>query len=228
MTAAPPQPDDIGTTLLQGSPESSPGIWSHAAGLDEVGRGCLFGPVVAAAVILPTAALADLRSAGLTDSKKLSPAQRERLEHLIHQRALTWGLGLATVAEIDRLNILQASLLAMHRAVQKLNPQPLACLVDGNQRLPHLPYPQRTVVGGDGLEPAIAAASVLAKVWRDRLVIRLGDRYPGYGLERNKGYGTGQHRQAIATLGLTPLHRRSFAPCRAVLVGTPAMGSIGN
>ncbi len=192
-------------------------LWSNPAGVDEVGRGCLFGPVVAAAVILPTSAIAGLRGEGLTDSKKLSAEQRDRLDILIRDQATDWALGISSVAEIDRINILQASLLAMTRALQKLEPQPLACLVDGNRLIPKLPYPQRTVVGGDALEPAIAAASIIAKVWRDRLIIRLGDRYPGYGFERHKGYGTKQHRQAIADLGLTPLHRLSFAPCQAAV-----------
>lgn len=189
--------------------------WKNPAGVDEVGRGCLFGPVVAAAVILPASAIAGLKAEGLTDSKKLSPDQRDRLNDLIRSQATTWALGISSVAEIDRINILQASLLAMTRALQKLEPHPLACLVDGNRLIPNLPYPQRTVVGGDALEPAIAAASIIAKVWRDRLIIRLGDRYPGYGFERHKGYGTQQHRKAIAELGLTPLHRLSFSPCQA-------------
>ncbi len=191
--------------------------WDNPAGVDEVGRGCLFGPVVAAAVILPPDAVAGLQAQGLTDSKKLSEAQRDRLDLLIRDQAITWALGISSVADIDRINILQASLLAMTRAIQKLEPQPLACLVDGNRLIPQLPYPQRTVVGGDALEPSIAAASIIAKVWRDRLIARLGDRYPGYGFERHKGYGTKQHKEAIATLGLTPLHRMSFAPCQAAV-----------
>jgi len=199
----------------QQSRSSKIDLWSNPAGVDEVGRGCLFGPVVAAAVILPRSAVAGLEAEGLTDSKKLSAAQRDRLDLLIRDQAISWGLGMSSVAEIDRINILQASLLAMTRALQKLEPRPLACLVDGNRLIPELPYLQRTVVGGDSLEPAIAAASIIAKVWRDRLIIRLGNRYPGYGLERHKGYGTKQHRAAIAGLGLTPLHRMSFAPCQA-------------
>lgn len=194
---------------------SPPSPW--IVGVDEVGRGCLFGPVVAAAVILPNAALLGLGAAGLTDSKALSHTQREALDWQIRGQALGWALGLATVAEIDRLNILQASLLAMKRAVQKLSLSPQVCWVDGNQPIPGLAWPQRTIVNGDRLEPNISAASILAKVWRDRLMARLAERYPGYGLEHNKGYGTRSHRAALEARGITPLHRRSFAPCRAAI-----------
>lgn len=187
---------------------------AHTAGIDEVGRGCLFGPVVAAAVILPAAAIPRLLAVGLTDSKKLGASQRERLNEQIREQAIAYALGLAGVAEIDRINILQASLLAMRRSVLKLNPPPRLCLVDGNQRIPLLACEQRTVVGGDSVEPAIAAASILAKVWRDRLIQRLDLRYPGYALARNKGYGTAAHRAGLARLGPSPLHRLSFSPCQ--------------
>jgi ribonuclease HII len=193
-------------------------------GVDEVGRGCLFGPVVAAAVILPDSALPGLIAAGLTDSKALSEAQRQTLDQRIRTQALSWGLGLSSVAEIDRWNILQASLLAMKRALQKLDRQPQLCLVDGNRAIPGLCWPQRTLVGGDGLEPSIGAASIVAKVWRDRLLLRLAHRYPGYGLAQNKGYGTRQHRDGIRRWGITPLHRRSFAPCREAALTTPLEG----
>jgi len=179
--------------------------------------------VVAAAVILDAPGSAVLQGAGLTDSKKLSPRQRQRLDTLIRHQALAYGLGLASVGEIDRLNILQASLLAMGRAVAKLPWDPatldldsVICWVDGNQRIPGLPWPQQTWVGGDRQCLAIAAASVLAKVWRDGLMERLDGRYPGYGLGQHKGYGTAAHRSAIARLGPSPCHRRSFAPCREV------------
>jgi ribonuclease HII len=184
------------------------------AGIDEVGRGALFGPVVAAAVMLPSTAIQPLRQAGLTDSKLLRPSQRLMLDTQIRMLAVDYQIGVASAAEIDRLNILNASLLAMRRAVNRLQPQPLLCLVDGNQRIPQLQIAQETWVKGDQKSLVIAAASVVAKVWRDRLIVRLANRYPGYGLESHKGYGTAQHRQAIQTIGLSRQHRRSFAPCR--------------
>jgi ribonuclease HII len=183
------------------------------AGVDEVGRGCLFGPVVAAAVVLAPAASEQLQALGVTDSKSLSAARREQLVPSIQTLATGYALGLATVHDIDRLNILQASLLAMKRAVNRLHLPPDLCLVDGNQRIPQLGVPQRTVVQGDRLHTEIAAASILAKVWRDRLLVRLDRRYPGYHLARNKGYGSAAHRLALQTLGPTPQHRRSFRGC---------------
>lgn len=184
------------------------------AGVDEVGRGALFGPVVAAAVILPVSTLAQLSRAGVTDSKRLSPNQRQTLAQLIQVNALTCKIGVASVREIDRLNILQASLLAMYRAINRLQPQPQICLIDGNQRIPDLVIPQQTIVQGDSKSLSIAAASIVAKVWRDRLITRLALRYPGYDLETNKGYGTTKHRQALQQLGVSCQHRRSFSPCR--------------
>lgn len=184
------------------------------AGVDEVGRGALFGPVVAAAVCLPTSSLPLLRAAGVTDSKQLSAERRSHLFQQIQSLAIDCQIGISTVWEIDRLNILQASLLAMQRAVLRLQPLPHLCLVDGNQRIPHLLIPQQTVVKGDQYSLAIAAASIIAKVWRDRLLIRLDARYPGYDLASNKGYGTARHRQAIQTLGCSRQHRRSFSPCQ--------------
>jgi ribonuclease HII len=189
---------------------------SRIAGVDEVGRGCLFGPVVTAAVILDDRSSEDLRRLGLKDSKKLSARQRDRLVLEIQDRAIDYQIGMATVAEIDRLNILQASLLAMHRAVLRLTPCPDRCWVDGNQRIPGLEIPQDCLVGGDDRAANIAAASVLAKVSRDRLITCLAETYPGYGLANNKGYGTQLHRQGIRDLGLTRYHRRSFAPCQVV------------
>lgn len=176
------------------------------AGVDEVGRGPLAGPVLAAAVILPEPV------DGITDSKLLSPARREALAAALAERAIV-AVGAASVEEIDRLNILRATLLAMRRAVARLPVRPRAILVDGNQP-PGLDLPTRCVVGGDALVPAIGAASIVAKVARDRLMCRLATRYPGYGWERNAGYGTAEHRAALGSLGLTPHHRRSFAPCR--------------
>ncbi|RZM83047.1 ribonuclease HII [Leptolyngbya iicbica LK] len=180
------------------------------AGVDEVGRGALFGPVVAGAVILDASTSADLATLGVTDSKRLTAPRREALVPQIKSQARAYALGLATVHEIDRLNILQASLLAMRRAICRLSVAPELCLVDGNQRIPDLAVPQQTVVKGDQVDVAIAAASILAKVWRDALIVRLDRRYPGYDLASNKGYGSARHREAIARLGRSPQHRQSF------------------
>lgn len=186
----------------------------YVAGVDEVGRGCLFGPVVAAAVILPEAVEHQLQAAGVTDSKRLAAAQRDDLAIAIQEVALSCTIGVASVREIDRLNILQASLLAMRRAIARLEPQPDFCLIDGNQKVPGLLLRQQTVVKGDQRSLAIAAASIVAKVWRDRLIARMAERYPHYDLATNKGYGTPKHRQAIRDHGITPYHRRSFSPCQ--------------
>jgi ribonuclease HII len=183
------------------------------AGVDEVGRGTLFGVVVAAAVILPKTALPDCQAWGIKDSKKLSATRREQLVPLIHQTAIAYQIGIATVAEIDALNILQASLLAMKRAIIGLSVTPELCLIDGNRQIPHLDLPQQTLVKGEERAVSIAAASILAKVWRDRLMTELAVVYPMYDLDRNKGYGTAKHLQAIAEHGITCEHRRSFAPC---------------
>ncbi len=187
---------------------------SKIAGVDEVGRGCLFGPVVAAAAIVPNALCDSLISLGVTDSKKLSAKQRDKLYLYIDDHVPCRAVGWASVREIDRLNILQASLLAMRRSIARLEPAPELCLVDGNQYIPQLLIPQQTVVKGDEKELAIATASIIAKVWRDRLIIRLAKKYPEYDLAANKGYGTRRHRQALATFGPTRLHRLSFAPCQ--------------
>jgi len=182
------------------------------AGVDEAGRGPLAGDVVAAAVILdPTRPVP-----GLRDSKKLSATQREALAELIRERAVACAVARASVAEIDRLNILHASMLAMHRAVRALQPQPGYVLVDGN-RLPHWSYAAEPVVGGDDRVPAIAAASILAKVQRDRELVELDARYPGYGFAAHKGYPTRAHLAALRALGVTPVHRRSFAPVKSLL-----------
>lgn len=184
------------------------------AGVDEVGRGALFGPVVAAAVILPASALPQLALAGVKDSKQLSALRRLRLAQDIQGLALDWRIGYATSVEIDQINILQASLLAMKRAVLKLKVQPDICLVDGKQSLPNLPIPQQTMVKGDERSLQIAAASVVAKVWRDELVTRFAAKYPNYDLVANKGYGTQRHRLALQQHGPSRLHRMSFSPCR--------------
>ncbi|MBP0000545.1 MAG: ribonuclease HII [Cyanobacteria bacterium SID2] len=188
---------------------------SYLAGVDEVGRGALFGPVVAAAVLVFPDRLRQLREIGVADSKKLSPKRREYLAERVRQIADDTQIGVATVEEIDRLNILQATLLAMKRSIEALTPQPELCLIDGNRAVPDLQLPQRTVIGGDSREPAIAAASIVAKVWRDAEIVRLAERYPQYDLARNKGYGTAKHRQALQDFGVSPEHRRSFAPCQS-------------
>ena len=184
------------------------------AGVDEVGRGALFGPVVAAAVILPASALSGLVEAQIRDSKQLSAYRREELAKKICNCASSWGVGFASSREIDKINILQASLLAMKRAVLKLKVKPQLCLVDGNHAIKDLIYPQQTLVKGDEKSLAIASASIVAKVWRDDLIIRLAKKYPLYGLEANKGYGTARHIQALQKYGASPLHRMSFRPCQ--------------
>ena len=182
------------------------------AGVDEVGRGPLAGPVMTAAVILPS----EYNIPGLNDSKKLSKAKRQDLDQLIRQQAVCWALGEATVEEIDQLNILHATMLAMQRAVNALEIQPELVLIDGN-RCPELPMRSRAIIGGDGLEPAISAASILAKVARDHLMERYALEFPHYGFERNSGYPTAQHRQALQEYGVTRIHRRSFAPVQKAL-----------
>ena len=182
------------------------------AGVDEAGRGPLAGPVYAAAVILDPARLV----LGLADSKTLSAARRDTLALEIRAHALCWALGMATVEEIDRLNILQASLLAMTRAVAALSMAPSLALVDGN-RAPSLECTVRTIVGGDASEPAISAASILAKVARDAVMCSLDTLYPGYGFARHKGYPTAAHVTALEQLGVSPVHRRTFGPVRRLL-----------
>lgn len=184
------------------------------AGVDEVGRGPLCGPVVTAAVILDPAR----PIIGLNDSKKLSEARREALFDEIQEKALAWCIARAEAAEIDQLNILQATMLAMQRAVAGLAVQPRLALIDGN-RCPQLQVPSAPVVGGDARVPAIAAASILAKVSRDREMQALDLVYPGYGLAGHKGYPTPAHLKALQQLGPTAIHRRSFAPVRQALEG---------
>jgi ribonuclease HII len=184
------------------------------AGVDEVGRGSLCGVVVAAAVILPKSSIVDCQNWGVKDSKKLSAQRRELLVPKIQQVAIAYKIGVATVAEIDEFNILQASLVAMYRAITGLGVTPELCLIDGNQAVPKLDIPQQTLIKGDDRSTTIAAASILAKVWRDRLMVELDIIYPAYHLATNKGYGTAQHKLAIHQHGITPEHRQSFAPCK--------------
>lgn len=184
------------------------------AGVDEAGRGPLAGPVIAAAVILDD----EKFILGLADSKVLSAGRREELSLLIKQRALCWALGRAEVEEIDHLNILQASLLAMQRAVAALKVVPDLVLVDGNQA-PKLSLYVQTVVRGDATIPAISAASIIAKVARDAEMCELDTLYPGYGFAKHKGYPTGAHLKALERSGVSPMHRRSFGPVRRLLEG---------
>lgn len=179
------------------------------AGIDEAGRGPLAGPVVAAAVILDRGALPRRIARRIDDSKKLEPEERERLFVAIRPYAEI-GVGEASVEEIDRFNILRATFLAMYRALGALPRPPAIALVDGNQA-PNLGCPVQTIVGGDGISLSIAAASIVAKVTRDRLMASLDSAYPGYGWITNKGYATEEHRAALLHLGPCPLHRRSFS-----------------
>lgn len=181
------------------------------AGVDEAGRGPWAGPVVAVAVILRGKV-----PAGLDDSKKLSAKRREALFDALQASDCLIGVGQASVAEIDAINILQATYLAMTRAVEALGEAPVHVLVDGN-RLPKWRWPATAIVGGDGSEPAISAASIIAKVTRDRIMAQLDAAHPGYGWAQNQGYGVAAHAEALHRLGPTPHHRASFAPVRAVL-----------
>lgn len=182
-------------------------------GVDEAGRGPLCGPVVTAAVILDPAR----PISGLADSKKLSEITRMRLALEIREKALAWSIAEASVAEIDELNILHATMLAMRRAVEGLGMMPSEVLVDGNRIPTGLQVPARAIVKGDALEPAISAASILAKTQRDALLVELDRRYPQYGFAGHKGYPTAAHLQALKEFGATPEHRRSFGPVAAVL-----------
>ena len=183
------------------------------AGVDEAGRGPLAGPVVAAAVILDPARPIP----GLDDSKLLSPQRREALDAEIRACAAGWAIARVDAEVIDAINILEATMRAMREAVVRLDPAPDRVLVDGN-RCPDLPCPVRAVVGGDGVVEAISAASILAKVARDREMVEMDRRYPEYGFAQHKGYGTRAHREALRRLGPSPIHRRSFAPVQSVLV----------
>ena len=184
--------------------------WMHEglieAGCDEAGRGCVCGPVACAAVILPP----DFECEELNDSKQLSEKKREKLRPLIEEKALAWAVVMVSASEIDEINILYASIEGMHRALSKLNITPEHILVDGNRFRPFGDIPHTTVVKGDGKYMSIAAASVLAKTHRDELMLKLAQEYPGYGWEKNKGYPSKAHREAIVRLGTTPIHRKTF------------------
>ncbi len=200
-------------TRAAGSPDLFSGLEAdRPCGVDEAGRGPLAGAVYAAAVILDPRRPLE----GLADSKKLSARERERLAPLIREHALAWAVASASVAEIDRLNILQATLVAMRRAVARLTLEPGIVFVDGN-RLPRLRVRCEAVIGGDATVPSISAASILAKTERDAYMRGLHERFPLYGFDQHMGYGTERHLEALARHGACPEHRRSFAPVRAVL-----------
>lgn len=183
------------------------------AGVDEVGRGCLAGPVVAAAVILPE----ECHIEGLHDSKKLTSKQRERLAIAIKEKALAYAISEVSPAEIDKINILQATYRAMNKAIVSLSLTPEYLLIDGNRFINSTDIPFETIVGGDDKVASIAAASILAKTYRDHLMIQYAQKYPGYDWEHNMGYGTPKHLEGIRQKGVTPLHRLSFSPCQPTL-----------
>ncbi len=184
------------------------------AGTDEAGRGCLAGPVVAAAVILPK----DVHLPDVTDSKVLRPEQRESLYCLIQEKCLAWAISEVSAREIDQTNILQASLKAMVKAVEKLAPRPALLLVDGNQPIPSKII-QKTIIKGDSRSLSIAAASILAKVYRDRLMAALHEEYPRYGFDKHKGYATKLHKEALRENGPSPCHRTTFKGVKELLHG---------
>lgn len=208
MTKTRPMPTLTLETLL------SQRVRGPVCGVDEAGRGPWAGPVSAAAVILSPDRLPE----GINDSKALSAKRRDALESEIKACAVSWGVGFASVEEIDELNILNATGLAMRRAIDAMVVAPVAALVDGNHRF-KLPCPVETVVGGDGLSLSIAAASILAKTARDRLMVEMDTLYPGYGFAGHKGYNAPVHQEALRNLGPSPIHRRSWAPIRALLAG---------
>jgi ribonuclease HII len=191
-----------------------PAIAEIICGIDEAGRGPLAGPVCAAAVVLDPAR----PIAGLNDSKQLSEKKRDALAPLIREHALAWAVGWASVEEIDEYNIRQANFLAMKRAFKGLGLAPTLALVDGKDP-PPLSCKVTCIIGGDALEPAISAASILAKTSRDALMVDLCAQYPGYGFSQHKGYGSASHMEALRRLGPSPVHRRTFAPVRAMLEG---------
>jgi len=190
------------------------------AGVDEAGRGSIAGPVVAAAAIFD----GSCRLPGLADSKLVKPADRERLFDLIHRKAVCVGVGIADARMVDRLNVLKATHFAMSEAIRQLEPRPDLLIVDG-RGLPGAALPQRAIVGGDRTCASIAAASIVAKVVRDRMMVELDETYPGYAFGRHKGYGTRVHLQRLMELGPTPEHRRSFAPVRAARQGRLSLES---
>lgn len=178
--------------------------------MDEVGRGAIFGPVVAAAVLVDQARLAQFQAIGVRDSKQLTEAKRLHVAAQIYGIAIDCQVGVASTVEIEKYNILQASLIAMRRAIAKLALQPQHCLIDGKFQIPNLLISQTAIVRGDQTSLVIAAASIIAKVWRDQLIQRLAAHYPRYGLNTNKGYGTVQHRRSVHDYGISKLHRKSF------------------
>lgn len=181
------------------------GLAGYICGVDEAGRGPLAGPVCAAAVILPR----NIEIAGLNDSKKLSAKKREALFDEIIEKAIAYGVAYATEQEIDEINILNATFLAMNRAISQLDPAPKMALVDGNT-VKGIEFPAKNIIGGDGKSASIAAASILAKVSRDRLMLEMAEKYPEYSFEKHKGYGTKAHYEAVDKYGLCPIHRPSF------------------
>lgn len=195
--------------------------FARVAGVDEAGAGPLAGPVVAGACILPK----DFRPPGIDDSKKLDEGQRDALEKEIQAHAVAWAVGVAAVEEIDSLNIYRASLLSMRRAVEALPVKPDYLLVDA-RTVPQVDIPQRGIIKGDSLSISIAAASILAKTARDRMMAEYAARYPGYGFEIHKGYAVPEHAEALARLGACPIHRRSFAPVREALGLAPVQGEL--
>lgn len=179
------------------------------AGCDEAGRGCLAGPVAAAAVILPP----DFKNELLNDSKKLTERQRETLRPIIEREALAWSVVMVEPDEIDRINILNASIIGMHRAIDKLSLRPQHLLIDGNKFINYPDIPHTTIIKGDAKFMSIAAASILAKTHRDEFMLKAAEKFQLYGWKKNKGYPTKEHREAIIKYGISPLHRRSFGPC---------------
>lgn len=200
-------------------------LWSagvtRIAGVDEAGMSPLAGPVVAGAVILPVG----FRLAGVDDSKKLDAKERERLVVQIKASAVAWGVGIVSHEEIDAINIYRAGLLAMRRAVEALAPAPEHLLIDA-RKLPELPIPQRAIIRGDSLSLSIAAASIVAKTTRDAIMVELDARHPGYGLAKHKGYPVAEHVEALARLGVSPIHRRSFGPVKKALGLLPEQGKL--
>jgi ribonuclease HII len=184
------------------------GRTSLTCGVDEAGRGPLAGPVVAAAVIL----CADFDIEGLDDSKNLTPLQRETQRKRIMDSACIWGIGVVEPKIIDRINILQASFMAMRQAIAALSVKPDMILVDGHLQIPELNIEQRSIIGGDGIEASISAASILAKTYRDELMCKYAEQYPEYGFEKHKGYATEEHLANLLRLGPCPIHRKSFHP----------------
>ncbi|MFP4514477.1 MAG: ribonuclease HII [Parcubacteria group bacterium] len=189
--------------------------YKYIAGVDEVGRGPLAGPVVSASVLIDINFLNNIKNLkGLNDSKKTSLEDRERIFSIIHENVISVGIGVCNPKTIDKINILQASLLSSNKAVLNLKTKPDIVLVDGNYKIPKLDYPQEAIVQGDAKIAIIALASVIAKVYRDKLMTKLAYKYPGYDFEKNKGYGTLYHRKKITELGPCAIHRRSFAPLK--------------